>query len=156
MGGAIFMEADRPTERKVSADLRRRSLVIADNGRPAAIIDIDIEQEGELGHRKYIFTVKDIFDGKESKKLAFETVSTPVVKRQELEALDVDEDDREIQLTDNTGNVISYPSPENDDHGDFAMPAAIDDLLQQGKHAMVKIISWGGLSKITDVQEASD
>merc|ERR1711865_769956 len=63
-------------------------------GRPCKVSDVSTSKTGKHGHAKCHFVAIDIFTGKKMEDLvpASHTTAVPFVKKEEFQAMDVDED----------------------------------------------------------------
>merc|ERR1711907_187968 len=72
----------------------RKGGFIMIKGRPCKVSDVSTSKTGKHGHAKCHFVAIDIFTGKKMEDLvpASHTTSVPFVKKEEFQALDVDDD----------------------------------------------------------------
>jgi len=74
-------------------------------GKPCKVLSISVSKTGKHGHAKCNFLAQDIFTGKKLEDMIPSTHGTtvPIVKRDEWEIIDIDEDGA-VSLMDEAGN----------------------------------------------------
>ena len=98
-------------------------------GKPCKVLSISVSKTGKHGHAKCNFVAQDIFTGKKLEDMIPSTHGTtvPIVKREEWEIIDIDEDGA-VTLMDEAGNQKEDLNlPTHPDGMDDEIRAAWDD-----------------------------
>lgn len=104
-------------------------------GKPCKVVSISVSKTGKHGHAKCNFVATDIFTGKKLEDMIPSTHGTtvPIVKREDWEIIDIDEDDH-LTLMDEGGNQktdLNLPTvPEN-------MAQEIRDAWAEGENTVI-------------------
>jgi len=126
-------------------------------GRPCKVSDVSTSKTGKHGHAKCHFVAIDIFTGKKMEDLvpSSHTTSVPFVKKEEYQAMDVDEDGFITVLTGDgdTRSDLKLPSEmQPEPPGATELSNKIREMLAAEKDFYVIVQSAIGHEQIMDVK----
>jgi translation initiation factor 5A len=95
----------------------RKGGYIMIKGNPCKVSDVSTSKTGKHGHAKCHFVAIDIFTGKKMEDLvpASHTTAVPFVKKEEFQALDVDDD-----------GFVTVLTPEGETRSDLKLPTEMN------------------------------
>jgi len=135
----------------------RKGGYIMIKGNPCKVSDVSTSKTGKHGHAKCHFVAIDIFTGKKMEDLvpSSHTTSVPFVKKEEFQAMDVDEDDFITVLTSDgdTRSDLKLPiAMQPEPPGALELSNKIKELLKDEKDFYVIVQSACGKEQIMDVK----
>ena len=135
----------------------RKGGFIMIKGNPCKVTDVSTSKTGKHGHAKCHFVAVDIFTGKKMEDLvpASHTTSVPFVKKEEYQALDVDEDGYVTCLTGDgdTRSDIKLPDTmQPEPPGAAELSKRIRDYLAEEKDFYIIIQSACSKEQIMDTK----
>jgi len=124
-------------------------------GRPCKVSDVSTSKTGKHGHAKCHFVAIDIFTGKKMEDLvpASHTTSVPFVKKEEYQAMDVDEDGFLTVLTTDgdTRSDLKLPSEmQPEPPGATELSDKIRTMLKEEKEFYVIVQKACGHEQVMD------
>jgi len=135
----------------------RKGGYIMIKGNPCKVSDVSTSKTGKHGHAKCHFVAIDIFTGKKMEDLvpASHTTSVPFVKKEEFQALDVDDDGFVTVLTaeGDTRSDLKLPTEMNPaPPGADELSARIKEMLAAEKDFYIIVQSACGKEQIMDTK----
>ena len=126
-------------------------------GHPCKVSDVSTSKTGKHGHAKCHFVAIDIFTGKKMEDLvpASHTTMVPFVKKEEYQAMDVDEDGFITVLTSDGDLRSDLQLPENiqpSPPGSSELSKQIKELLAAEKEFYVIVQNACGHEQIMDIK----
>ena len=124
---------------------------------PCKVADVSTSKTGKHGHAKCHFVAIDIFTGKKMEDLvpAGHTTSVPFVKKQELQAIDVDDDGfiTVLEADGGTRSDLKLPTAMNPEPpGALELSNKIKEFLAAEKDFYVIVQSACGTEQIMDTK----
>lgn len=134
--------------------VKKGSFIVADNGRPAKVVDYSTAKTGKHGHAKATITAIDIFNGKkyEVQKPTSHNIEVPNIKRTEWTAMTVD-DDGYMTLMDTNGNCRQDLKLPDQTEEDNKLADRIKDALNDGKEITIQVLESMKIEKIVEMSE---
>ncbi|VWU53187.1 eukaryotic translation initiation factor 5A, putative, partial [Hepatocystis sp. ex Piliocolobus tephrosceles] len=124
---------------------------------PCKVVDYSTSKTGKHGHAKAHIVGIDIFTGRKYEDICptSHNMNVPVVKRTELQLIDITEDGFVSLLNDNgeTKDDLSLPKDTEGNFDDVAKQ--IRNLFDNGKSVLVSVLSACGQEKIIAAKELS-
>jgi translation initiation factor 5A len=125
------------------------------NGRPCRIVDYSTAKTGKHGSAKASIVGVDIFNGKkmEASIPTSLNVEVPNIKRSEYQLISIDGEGF-CTLMDQAGNTRSDLKLPEDTEDDAELAQKMRDFIDQGKDAMINVLSAMEIEKICDCTPA--
>ena len=107
--------------------------------RPCKIIAISVSKTGKHGHAKCAFVGTDVFTGKKIEDIcpSTHTMYQPVLERDELDLIDIDEDDYLTLMLENGDQKEDLQLPEGD------LGKEIKQKFENDEEIVVCVLKWG-------------
>ena len=123
------------------------------NGKPCKIIDYSTSKTGKHGHAKANITGVDIFTSKKYEEVApcSHNLEQPIVKREELQLLDILPDGTLSLMDDNMETREDLNLPD-----DMDISGPLKAAFEAGKDILVTVVSAMGIVAVLGHKNAAD